>query len=60
MAVVWVSVNVGAVELEDMDVNTRMGTMDPKVDTVDTKTYPCHMCEEPRWSNTLRWVFQAS
>ena len=43
-----------------MDGDTTMDTMDAEADTVDTTTYPCHTWAGPRWSNTLRWVFQAS
>ena len=56
MAGVWVPVGVAAVAPEAMDVDT---TMDAKVGTGDTTTYPCHTWAEPRWSNTLRRVFQA-
>ena len=43
-----------------MDGDTTMDTMAVEADTVDTTTYPCHTWAEPRWTNTLRQVFQES
>ena len=60
MAVIQVPVEVGAVAPEAMDGDTTVDTMDAEADTVDTTLYPCHTWAGPRWSNTLRRVFQAS